>query len=60
MQVVLDIEFGVFLQKLGPMKVAGSLTSIDENLGVSGTVYNHKYKHLENKTLSVSSPWPGN
>ena len=40
LQVVLDIEFGVFLQRLGPMEVAGSLTPIDGNLWISGPVDN--------------------
>jgi hypothetical protein len=40
LQVVFDIEFGVFLQKLGPMEVACSLTSIEGNLWVSGPVDN--------------------
>ena len=39
-QVVLDIEFGVFLQRLGRMEVAGSLTPIDGNLWISGSVNN--------------------
>jgi hypothetical protein len=40
LQVVLDIEFGVFLQKLSPMKVACSLTPIDGNLWISGPINN--------------------
>ena len=40
LQVVHDIKFGEFLQKLGPMEVAGSFTPIDGNLWVSGPVNN--------------------
>ena len=40
LQVVFDIEFGVFLQRLGPMEVESSLTPIDRNLWVSGLVNN--------------------
>ena len=35
-----DIEFGVFLQRLGPMEVACSLPSIDGNLPISKPVDN--------------------
>jgi hypothetical protein len=34
------IELGVFLQRLGPMKVVGSLASIDGNLRISRPVDN--------------------
>jgi hypothetical protein len=40
LQVVLNIELGVFLQRLGPMEVAGSLASIDVNLRISRPVDN--------------------
>ena len=40
LQVVLDIEFGVFLQKLGPMEVACSFAPIDGNLRISRSVDN--------------------
>jgi hypothetical protein len=40
LQVVLDIEFGVFLQRSGPMEVAHSLMSIDGNLWISELVNN--------------------
>ena len=40
LQVMLDIELGVFLQRLGPMEVAGSLTPTNGNLWVSGPVSN--------------------
>ena len=33
LQVVFDVDFGVFLQRLGPMEVAGSFTSIDGTFG---------------------------
>ena len=39
LQVMLDIEFGVFLQRLGPMEVAGSLAP-NGNLRISGSVDN--------------------
>ena len=41
LQVVLDIKYGVFLQRQGLMEVAGSLTPIDGNLWVSRPVNNH-------------------
>jgi hypothetical protein len=40
LQVVFDIEFGVFLQRLDPMEVAGSLEPIDGNLWISRPVEN--------------------
>ena len=40
LQVVLDINFGVFLQRLGRMEVAGSFTPIDGNLWISEHVNN--------------------
>ena len=40
LQVVLDIEFSVFLQRLGPMEVAGSLASINGDLRISRPVDN--------------------
>jgi hypothetical protein len=40
LQVVLDKELGMFLQRLGPMEVAGSFTSIDENLWISVPINN--------------------
>ena len=40
LQVVLDIEFGVFLQRLGSMEVASSLASINGNLRISRPVNN--------------------
>jgi hypothetical protein len=40
LQVVLDIELGVFLQRLGSMKVARSLASIDGNLMISKPIDN--------------------
>jgi hypothetical protein len=40
LQVVLDIEFGVFFQRLDPMEVAGSLASIDGHLRISRPVDN--------------------
>jgi hypothetical protein len=40
LQIVLDIDFSVFLQRLGPIEVAGSLASIDGNLRISRSVDN--------------------
>jgi hypothetical protein len=40
LQVMLNIELGVFLQRLGPMEVVGSFTSIDGNLRISKPVDN--------------------
>ena len=40
LQVVLDIKFGVFLQRLGPMEVTSSLVPIDKNLWISTPVVN--------------------
>lgn len=40
LQVVLDIELGMFFQRLGPMKVAGSFASIDGNLRIPRPVDN--------------------
>jgi hypothetical protein len=34
LQVVLDIEFGVFFQRLGPMEVIGFFVPLDWNLGI--------------------------
>ena len=38
LQIVFDIEFGLILQRLGPMGVASFLASIDGNLWMSGPV----------------------
>jgi hypothetical protein len=40
LQGVRDIEFGVFLQRLGPMELAGSLVPVDGNLRISRPVDN--------------------
>jgi hypothetical protein len=40
LQVVFDIELGMFLQRLGPMEVACYLASIHENLSISRPVDN--------------------
>jgi hypothetical protein len=40
LHVIFDIEFGVFLQILGPMEVANSLTPIDGNLRISRPIDN--------------------
>jgi hypothetical protein len=40
LQVVFDIEFGVFLQRLGPMEVVGSLAPINGNLWILRPVDN--------------------
>ena len=40
LQIVLDIKFGVFLQRLVPMDVAASLASINGNLNISGPIDN--------------------
>jgi hypothetical protein len=40
LQVMLDIELGVILQRLGPMEIAGFLMPIDGNLWVSELVNN--------------------
>jgi hypothetical protein len=40
LQIMLDIELGVFFQRPGPMEVASSLTPIDENLWISRPVNN--------------------
>ena len=40
LQVVLDIKFGVFLQRLGPKEVACSLMPIHGNLWISRAVDN--------------------
>ena len=39
LKIVLDIEFGVFFQGLGPMEVAGFLAPLDWNLGISRAIY---------------------
>jgi hypothetical protein len=40
LQVVFGIEFGVFLQRLNPKELVGSLTPMDGNLWISGPVNN--------------------
>jgi hypothetical protein len=45
LQVVLHIEFGVFLQRLAPMEVASFLTPIDGNLRNSRPVDNPNKKN---------------
>ena len=40
LQAVLDIEFGVFLQRPGPMEVACSLAPIDGNFWISKPIDN--------------------
>ena len=40
LQAVFGIEFGVFLQRLGPMEVVGSLSPIDGNLWIFEPVAN--------------------
>jgi hypothetical protein len=52
---VLDIEFGMFLQRLGPMKVTGSLASIDENLRISRPIDNHDNIPIGLRTVSHES-----
>jgi hypothetical protein len=55
LQVVLDIELGVFLQRLDLMKVAGSLASIDANIRISRPVNNHDGIPIGLRTVSHES-----
>jgi hypothetical protein len=55
LQVVFDIEFGVFLQRLGPMEIAGSLASIDGNLRISRLVDNPHSIPIGLRTVSHES-----
>jgi hypothetical protein len=55
LQVVFDIELGVFLQRLGPMEVACSLASIHENLRISRPVDNPHGIPIGLRTVSHKS-----
>ena len=52
LQVVLDIEFSVFLQRLGPMEVAGSLASINGDLRISRPIDNPHRVPIGLRTVS--------
>jgi hypothetical protein len=58
LQIVLDIEFGVFFQRLGPMEVTGSLVPLDWNLGISGAI-DDPYAFQLAYALSAMKPLKG-